>query len=97
MWCIAALVAWGMGQCYGDRMSRAVEKIVEEIHSLSASEKEELLHALIVELDSGHDPEIDAAWLAEAQRRGQEIDDGTVECVPASEVFERLRSALKKK
>jgi putative addiction module component (TIGR02574 family) len=78
-------------------MARPIEKIVEEIHALSTSEKEELLRALIVELDTASDPEVDAAWLEEAQRRGKEIDDGTVQCVPASEVFERLRSALKKK
>ncbi len=78
-------------------MASPLEKIQQEIRALSTSEKEELLRALILALDTGSDPEVDAAWLEEARRRGKEIDDGTVQCVPASEVFERLRSSHKKK
>jgi hypothetical protein len=49
-----------------------------------------------MELDTAADPEVDALWLNEAQRRAQEIDEGLVQCVPAEDVFRRLESSLKK-
>jgi len=36
--------------------------------------------------------EIDAAWLEEAERRSQEIDEGRVTPIPGEEVMARLRS-----
>lgn len=39
------------------------------------------------------DPDIEAAWLEEAHRRGREIDTGLVELLPADEVFRRLQAA----
>ena len=77
-------------------MARSVQEIQQEIQELSLVEKEGLLRALVIELDGGADPVIDALWLDEAQRRGQEIDAGLVQCVPAEEVFKRLESTLKK-
>jgi len=38
----------------------------------------------------------DAAWLEEVKRRGQEIDAGQVELVPADQVFRKLEASLKK-
>jgi len=77
-------------------MARSVQEIQQEIQKLSLVEKEGILRALVIELDMAADFEIDALWLAEAQRRGQEIDEGLVECVPAEDVFKRLESTLKK-
>ncbi len=77
-------------------MARSVQEIQQEIQELSLVEKESLLRALVLELDVATDPEIDALWLDEAQRRGQEIDEGLVQCVPAEDVFKRLESTLKK-
>ncbi|HEY6457759.1 MAG TPA: addiction module protein [Steroidobacteraceae bacterium] len=77
-------------------MARSVQEIRQEIQKLSLVEKEDLLRALVIELDVAADPEIDALWLDEAQRRGQEIDEGLVQCVPAEDVFKRLESTLKK-
>ena len=37
--------------------------------------------------------EIDAAWLEEAERRSQEIDEGRVTPIPGEEVMARLRSS----
>jgi putative addiction module component (TIGR02574 family) len=37
------------------------------------------------------DEEVDAAWDAEVQRRIAEIENGTVQLVPAEEVIARLR------
>jgi putative addiction module component (TIGR02574 family) len=77
-------------------MGRPLQQIEEEIRALSANEKEALVRVLLEDLDEPTDPRIDAAWLEEAQRRSREIDDGTVTCVPAEEVFRRLEASLRK-
>jgi putative addiction module component (TIGR02574 family) len=77
-------------------MARSLQQIQEEIRELSTSDKETLLRALWEDLDGPADPGVDAAWLDEAKRRDAELDAGSVESVPASDVFERLRASLKK-
>jgi len=77
-------------------MARPLAKIQEEIRTLSASDKEALLRLLWEELDGPSDPDVDAAWLEEVRRRGQEIDAGQVELVPADQVFRKLEASLKK-
>ena len=75
-------------------MGRAIEKIEEEIRSLSAGGKVELLRSLIAELDAPADPDVEKAWLEEAQRRHRELIEGKVKGVPGERVFENLRSRL---
>jgi len=77
-------------------MARAISIIEQEIRALSSSEKEQLLRILLEELDGPPDPDVNAAWLEEAQRRSREIDAGTVQCVPADEVFAKVDALLKK-
>ena len=45
------------------------------------------------ELTGLPDPDVEAAWLEEAHRRGREIDTGQVELLPADEVFRKLKVA----
>ena len=77
-------------------MARPLATIQEEIRALSAPEKEALLRLLWEELDGPPDPDVEAAWLEEVRRRGQEIDAGQVELVPAEQVFRKLGATLKK-
>jgi len=77
-------------------MATSLEKIQEEIRSLSTSDKEVLLRSLWEELDGPADPDVEAAWLEEARRRDSELDQGLAESVPAEEVFRRLRAPAKK-
>ena len=77
-------------------MARPLEKIREDIRELSTSEKEELLRSLWEELDGPADPDVEAAWLEEVRRRDLELEQGKVESIPAEQVFQRLRSTLKK-
>jgi hypothetical protein len=42
-------------------------------------------------------PEVERAWLEEAQRRSRELDAGTVETIPADEVFAKARDQLKRR
>jgi putative addiction module component (TIGR02574 family) len=77
-------------------MARSVAIIQEEIRQLSVAEKEEVLRALLEELDGPPDPDVEAAWLEEVERRAREIESGQVQCVPAEEVFRKLDTLLKK-
>ena len=76
-------------------MANTVEKIEEEIRSLGAAEKVELLRLLIAELDAPADADVERAWLEEAQRRHREFVEGKVKGVPGERVFENLRSRLR--
>ncbi len=77
-------------------MARSIHEIEREIRSLKPEEKVALLRALIADLDDEKiDSEVERAWLAEAQRRRGELEEGLVEAVPAEEVFQRARSRLK--
>ena len=76
-------------------MPHAVEKIAEEIRSLTAEQKVELLRSLIAELDAPADADVERAWLEEAQRRHREFVEGKVKGVPGERVFENLRSRLR--
>jgi putative addiction module component (TIGR02574 family) len=77
-------------------MARAVKKIEAEIRALSAEDKAELLRSLIAELDAPADPNVEQAWLEDAQRRNRELIDGKVKGVPGEQVFENLRSRLRR-
>ena len=63
-------------------MAHPVEKIEEEIRSLSIAEKVQLLRLLVAELDAPADADVERAWLEEAQRRHRELVEGKVKVVP---------------
>ena len=77
-------------------MAYPIEKIEEEIRSLSAAEKLELLRSLIAELDAPADTDVERAWREEAQRRHGELVEGKVKGIPGERVFEKLRSRLRR-
>jgi putative addiction module component (TIGR02574 family) len=72
-------------------MAPALENIREEIRGLSKTDKEALLRSLWEELDGPTAQDVEAAWLAEACRRDDEMEEGLVQSVFAEEVFKRLR------
>ena len=75
-------------------MARAVADIEKDIRALTADEKLELLRSLLSELDGPTDANVAKAWLAESQRRYQDLLDGNVKAIPGQLVFKRLRSRL---
>jgi hypothetical protein len=74
-------------------MPRPVTAIQQEIRELTVAEKQEILLALLEELDGPADEGVESAWLEEVERRGSEIDSGAVKSIPAADVFSRLESA----
>lgn len=79
-------------------MSGTLQKLKDEISELQPSEKTELLRQLVRELDEAGESTdaVRDAWIAEAQRRYEELASGKATAVPADEVFKRIRERLKK-
>ncbi len=78
-------------------MARAVSEIEREIRGLERGDQEQLLRALLEELNGPPDPNVERAWLEEAQRRSHELDTGAVDTIPADEVIAKARDLLKRR
>jgi hypothetical protein len=58
-------------------------------------ERAESAQKLRVSLDTPTIKEIEADWLLEARRRAMELDEGTVQPIPAEEVRKSARALLR--
>jgi len=76
-------------------MPITLDQIVEETRRWPPEQVGELVGRLTEDLHAS-DPEIEAAWKTEINRRVQEIQSGKVEGVPAKEVSARIRKILGK-
>lgn len=73
-------------------MNTSLEVLEAEVLQLAPVERSHLLERLIASLDS--DPEIEAAWEREADRREAELDSGLIAAIPGQEAIARLRARL---
>lgn len=74
-------------------MSTTLEALEFEALKLARADRTHLLERLIASLDA--DPEVEAAWEREADRRESELDSGSVAAVPGPEAVVRLRASVK--
>lgn len=72
-----------------------ISLIEHEALLLPVSERAKLAHKLLLSLDTLSESEIEEAWLDEAERRANEIDQGLVRLIPAEEVSRKARNLLK--
>ena len=77
-------------------MDARFEEIMASALKLPERERVRLAQDLIASLDKDVDPDVEALWLAEAERRIEELRSGKVRGVPADEAFARARNALRK-
>ncbi len=75
-------------------MSTSLEVLEAEVLQLPPADRSHLLERLIASLDSN--PEVEAAWDQEADRREAELDSGAVTAVSGHEAIARLRARLGK-
>jgi len=75
-------------------MAKAISEIRAEIQELEPLQKRELLGLLVAELEDSENGEVDEVWLLEAQRRFQELKDGSVQGIPSSQVFAKLERRI---
>lgn len=76
-------------------MPSTVDEIVEETKHWPPERVGELVDRLTEDLH-GSDPEIEAAWKTEVNRRIEEIESGKVKGIPAEEVSVRIQKILKR-
>jgi putative addiction module component (TIGR02574 family) len=72
-----------------------ISLIEREALHLPVSARAKLAHKLLLSLDTMSESEIEEAWLDEAERRANEIDQGIVQLIPAEEVSRKARNLLK--
>jgi putative addiction module component (TIGR02574 family) len=77
-----------------DRKEEPMSLTLDEIHAealnLPEESRAELVERLMLTLVESPDPEVEQAWLQEAERRRQQLLDGSVQGIPAEVVFARL-------
>lgn len=76
-------------------MSNILKKIKDEALSLSNHERAFLADRLLSSLSEDAFTDIDAAWIAEAERRYKEYKEGSRPGIKAQEVFDEADRILK--
>lgn len=71
-------------------MSLTGEALEAEALNLSAAERARLVKKLIASLDA--EPDIEAAWAVEIERRHTEIESGAISLLPGAETLARLKA-----
>jgi len=72
-----------------------IETIRREALSLPAQERAQLAEQLLSSLDSLSETEIEQLWFQEAARRAAELDQGSVQRIPAEVVRREAQALLK--
>ena len=71
-------------------MARSVVELFHEASNLEESDRAMLAGLLLESLEGEPDPDVEAAWAGEIDRRISQIDAGEVELVPWEDVKARL-------
>lgn len=71
-------------------MKRAADEVLKDALELPVEARAALVDSLLDSLDTTVDPDAEALWQAEILRRTREIDEGSVQLVPWSELRARL-------
>jgi putative addiction module component (TIGR02574 family) len=77
--------------CIFQAVPMTLEQIVEETRQLPTDVVVELVDRILLERHGGIEPEIDAAWKSEIDRRIEEIQTGKVQGIPVDESLARIR------
>ncbi len=73
----------------------SLKQIQNEALQLSEKERAELARKLLISLELPTEKELEQDWLAEANRRAQDLDNGMVRPISAEEVSKKARALLK--
>jgi putative addiction module component (TIGR02574 family) len=71
-------------------MSPTAEKLLSQVLTLDEKDRASVAGALIESLHGDADPNVEEAWDIEIRRRVEELESGSVEPIPWSEVRQRL-------
>jgi putative addiction module component (TIGR02574 family) len=74
-------------------MAATPKQLYDRAMTLSEEERAELVGMLLESLEIGDDEGVESAWVQEIERRVAELDSGTVESIPWTEVRSRVFEA----
>ena len=74
-------------------MASTPKDLYQEAMDLNDKDRAELVGLLLETLDIGEDSGVEAAWLKEIEQRVTQLDSGSVESIPWSEVRARVFAA----
>ncbi|MFC1583032.1 addiction module protein, partial [Planctomycetota bacterium] len=77
------------------RMSDTLKDIEEKALNLPESERAVLAEHLISSLENKYDPDVEAEWIKEAEKRYQAFKAGDITGIPAQEALNKARNSLK--
>jgi putative addiction module component (TIGR02574 family) len=72
-----------------------LQAIEEQALHLPKKERAALIQKLLLSLDTPTQDELSEDWLAEAQVRAKQLDDGTVNAIPGNVVLRKARALIK--
>ena len=72
-----------------------LKQLESEALHLSETERAELAQKLILSLDADNEQDLDEEWLLEVQNRAKELDEGSVQPIPADEVRKKAQALLR--
>jgi putative addiction module component (TIGR02574 family) len=75
---------------------RKLDDVATEALELERESRAELAKRLLDSLEQPSADRVGPGWLAEAQRRHQELKDGTAQTIPSEEVFATLAARHQK-
>lgn len=73
---------------------KSIEELIEELLSLPNATRALLAEKLVESLEFDADPEIQAAWTAQAKRRRDEVRNGTVQPIAGEDALAQVRHLL---
>lgn len=71
-----------------------IKELEAEIKKLDLRDRAALAKRIVESLDELSEEEIEALWVEEAERRLDELEQGSVNEIPAEEALRRARAAI---
>jgi putative addiction module component (TIGR02574 family) len=75
-------------------MPMTLDQIVEETRQMPTDVVAELIDRILLARHGGIEPEVQAAWKTEIDRRMAEIQEGKVQGIPVEESLARIRKIV---
>lgn len=73
-------------------MTKIMERVIEDVQTLSTDEKNNLMKFLIASLDETHDTDSEQQWASLAKQRLDEIESGKVQTVSWDTIKQQVLS-----
>lgn len=71
-------------------MGRAADDVLKDALEMPVEARAALVDSLLDSLDTAVDPDAETLWQAEILRRAREIDEGSLQLIPWSELRSQL-------